>query len=202
MYVAHYPFFQFASNIWALMLTTSQEITVTNYTGEATEYLKKLITAMGATFIPSMMGKTTVLIAALYVALPLLFPLPFLLPFFLLPPILSSSLLSSLFPITNPFHFSACYEQKQPKPCPFHPVHTWLQNCFVQRRNLTLGVETYIVFPPGVDFSTLLGESGVRMGRGIEEEAKEMGDDDDESGEREGMQEAETPSGTDASMRS
>ena len=39
------------------------------------------------------------------------------------------------------------------------------------------------------------------VGRGIEEEVKEMGDHDDEPGEREGMQEAETPSGTDASMR-
>lgn len=42
-----------------------QEITLTNYTGEAREYLKKLITAMGATFTPSMTAKNTVLIAAL-----------------------------------------------------------------------------------------------------------------------------------------
>lgn len=42
----------------------SQEITVTNYTGEAREYLKKLITTMGASFTPSMTGKNTVLIAA------------------------------------------------------------------------------------------------------------------------------------------
>ena len=62
------------------MLTTSQEITVTNYTGEAREYLKKLITAMGATFTPSMTGKNTVLIAALYVPFPLLLLL--LLPIF------------------------------------------------------------------------------------------------------------------------
>ena len=41
-----------------------QEITVTNYTGESREYLKKLIMAMGATFTPSMSGKNTVLIAA------------------------------------------------------------------------------------------------------------------------------------------
>ena len=82
MYVALYPFFQFvtSSNIWTLMLTTSQEITVTNYTGEAREYLKKLITAMGATFTPSMTGKNTVLIAALYVPFPLLLLL--LLPIF------------------------------------------------------------------------------------------------------------------------
>ena len=68
------------------MLTTSQGITVMNYTGEARKYPKKLITAMGATFTPSMTGKNTVLIAALYVP----FPLPLLLPLLLLLPILSS----------------------------------------------------------------------------------------------------------------
>jgi len=39
-------------------------ITVTNYTGEAREYLKKLISAMGAAFTPSMSGQNTALIAA------------------------------------------------------------------------------------------------------------------------------------------
>jgi hypothetical protein len=42
----------------------SQVITVTNYTGEAREYLKKLISAMGAAFTPSMSGQNTALIAA------------------------------------------------------------------------------------------------------------------------------------------
>ena len=37
------------------------------------------------------------------------------------------------------------------------------------------------------------------VGRGIEEEVKEMGDDDDDWGE--GVQESETPRGTEASMR-
>jgi twin BRCT domain len=46
-----------------------QEITVTNYTGESREYLKKLILAMGAEFTPSMSGHNTVLVAALYVLL-------------------------------------------------------------------------------------------------------------------------------------
>jgi len=41
-----------------------KEITVTNYTGDARDYLKKLIGLMGATFTPSMSGKNTVLIAA------------------------------------------------------------------------------------------------------------------------------------------
>ena len=72
MYVSLYPLFQFvtSSNIWTLMLTTSQEITVTNYTGKAQEYLKKLSTAIGAVFTPSITGKNTVLIAALYVPFP------------------------------------------------------------------------------------------------------------------------------------
>jgi hypothetical protein len=42
-------------------------ITVTNYTGEAREYLKKLIAVMGATFTASMSMQNTVLIAAQYV---------------------------------------------------------------------------------------------------------------------------------------
>jgi len=46
------------------LTSKSQEITVTNYTGESREYLKKLITAMGAQFTPSMSGRNTVLIAA------------------------------------------------------------------------------------------------------------------------------------------
>ena len=120
MYVALYPFFHFVTfpNVWTVMLTTSQEITVTNYTGEAREYLKKLITAMGATFTPSMTGKNTVLIAALYVPFPLLFPSPSspLSPASHL--LFLPSLFSSLFQITNLFHSSACREQKQPKPSP------------------------------------------------------------------------------------
>ena len=45
----------------------SQEITVTNYTGDARDYIKKLITLMDAKFTPSMSVKNTVLVAALYV---------------------------------------------------------------------------------------------------------------------------------------
>ena len=37
---------------------------MTNYTGDARDYLKKLIGLMGAIFTPSMSGKNTVLIAA------------------------------------------------------------------------------------------------------------------------------------------
>ncbi|THV02405.1 hypothetical protein K435DRAFT_717243 [Dendrothele bispora CBS 962.96] len=43
---------------------SSHEITISNYTGEAREYLKKLIVTMGAVFTPSMSSRNTVLIAA------------------------------------------------------------------------------------------------------------------------------------------
>ncbi|KAL4242530.1 hypothetical protein ABKN59_011898 [Abortiporus biennis] len=39
-------------------------ITITNYTGRDREYLKKLITTLGAEFTPSMSGRNTVLVAA------------------------------------------------------------------------------------------------------------------------------------------
>lgn len=41
-------------------------ITVTNYTGKDREYIKKLITSMGAEFTASMSGKNTVVVAAMY----------------------------------------------------------------------------------------------------------------------------------------
>ena len=41
-----------------------QEITVTNYTGEAREYLKRMIEVMGAHFTPNMSPQNTVVIAA------------------------------------------------------------------------------------------------------------------------------------------
>jgi hypothetical protein len=46
--------------------------------------------------------------------------------------------------------------------------HTWLEDCFIQWRNLTVGLEKYIVFPPGIDFSQMLGERGV--GRAVLED--------------------------------
>ncbi|TFK35317.1 hypothetical protein BDQ12DRAFT_714751 [Crucibulum laeve] len=104
------------------------EITVTNYTGEAREYLKKLITAMGASFTPNMSGKNTVLIAAN------------------LSGIKAEKAFSWSIPVVN---------------------HTWLEDCFVQWRNLTVGLEKYVVFPPGVDFSKMLGERGIST-RGVE----------------------------------
>ncbi|KAJ6593982.1 hypothetical protein B0H19DRAFT_920627 [Mycena capillaripes] len=43
---------------------SSHQITVTNYTGEARDYLKRLIHTMGAKFTPNMTGSNSVLIAA------------------------------------------------------------------------------------------------------------------------------------------
>ncbi|KAA1476350.1 hypothetical protein DENSPDRAFT_807059 [Dentipellis sp. KUC8613] len=100
----------------------SHEITVTNYTGESREYLKKLITLMGATFTPSMSGRNTVLIAAY------------------LSGVKTAKARNWSIPVVN---------------------HTWLEDCFVQWKNLTVGQEKYVSFPPGVDFAEVLGERGV-----------------------------------------
>ncbi len=40
--------------------------------------------------------------------------------------------------------------------------HTWLEDCFIQWKNLTVGLEKYVVFPPGLDFSHNLGERGIQ----------------------------------------
>lgn len=153
---------------------------MTNYTGESREYLKKLITAMGAQFTPSMSGRNTVLIAAQCVSLMSLSlgPVNY---------IISSSISGTK--ATKARNWSI-------------PIvnHTWLEDCFVQWRNLTVGLEKYIIFPPGMDFSQMLGERGV---------GKAMLDDADLELElecaREGEAEAEVragdkiPVGTEAS---
>lgn len=101
---------------------SSHEITVTNYTGESREYLKKLITTMGATFTPSMSGRNTVLIAA-YIA--------------------GNK-------TTKAGNWSI-------------PVvsHLWLEDCFVQWKNITVGKEKYVNFTPGINFTEMLGERGI-----------------------------------------
>jgi hypothetical protein len=48
---------------------------VTNYTGDAREYLKKLIHTMGGTFTASMSQKNTAVVAALYASCRLTFSL-------------------------------------------------------------------------------------------------------------------------------
>ena len=40
--------------------------------------------------------------------------------------------------------------------------HTWLEDCFIQWKNLSVGLEKYVAFPPGLDFSDHLGERGVQ----------------------------------------
>ncbi|KAJ7783264.1 hypothetical protein B0H16DRAFT_1357900 [Mycena metata] len=59
-HLLHYP----VRNIPVVEDFARHKITVTNYTGEARDYLKRLIQVMGATFTPAMSGSNTVLIAA------------------------------------------------------------------------------------------------------------------------------------------
>ncbi|KAG2357386.1 hypothetical protein BDR07DRAFT_1363282 [Suillus spraguei] len=93
------------------------EITVTNYTGAARDYLKKLIQVMGARFTPSMSQSNKVLVAGYSPS-----------------PKTQRAVAWSL-PIVN---------------------HTWLEDCFIAWKNLTVGVDKYILFPPGVDFGKML----------------------------------------------
>ncbi|TFK48096.1 hypothetical protein OE88DRAFT_1685439 [Heliocybe sulcata] len=105
---------------------SSHIITITNYTGEARDYIRKLIMTMGGSFTPSMSNANTVVIAAY----------------------IGGNKVDKAYnwniPVVN---------------------HTWLEDCFVQWRNLTVGLEKYISFPPGVDFSTVLGEK--EIGRAV-----------------------------------
>ncbi|KAJ8468323.1 hypothetical protein ONZ45_g17284 [Pleurotus djamor] len=108
---------------------TSHVISVTNYTGEAREYLKRLIEAMGAKFTASMTGSNTVLIAAFIDGHK------------------TTKAKAWSIPIVN---------------------HMWLEDCFVRWRNLTVALEKYIIFPPGVDFTKMLGERSCGKVREIE----------------------------------
>jgi hypothetical protein len=49
--------------LWFIFSLATQEITVTNYSGAARDYLKKLIQVMGARFTPSMSQSNKVLVA-------------------------------------------------------------------------------------------------------------------------------------------
>ncbi|KAI9457707.1 hypothetical protein HD554DRAFT_2042292 [Boletus coccyginus] len=93
------------------------EISITNYTGAARDYLKRLITLVGAKFTPSMSQSNKVLVAGFQ-------PSP-----------KTTRALSWSIPVVN---------------------HTWLEDCFVEWRALTVGLERYIVYPPGVDFGKIL----------------------------------------------
>lgn len=81
--------------------------------------------------------------------------------------------------------------------------HTWLEDCFVQWRNLTVALEKYIVFPAGVDFSKVLGE------RGLAREVEDLVEDEEEQEqlENEGAEEPleerpeRGPTGTENSAR-
>ncbi|KAJ7287447.1 BRCT domain-containing protein [Mycena rebaudengoi] len=102
----------------------THQITVTNYTGEARDYLKRLIHTMGATFTAAMSGSNTILIAAHMGG------------------IKTDKAQSWSIPIVN---------------------HTWLEDCFVQWRNLTPATPKYIQFPPNLDFAWMLGERGAML---------------------------------------
>ncbi|TFY83277.1 hypothetical protein EWM64_g738 [Hericium alpestre] len=39
--------------------------------------------------------------------------------------------------------------------------HTWLEDCFVQWKDVSVGLDKYISFPPSVDFAEILGERGI-----------------------------------------
>ncbi|KAG2130893.1 hypothetical protein DEU56DRAFT_740363 [Suillus clintonianus] len=92
-------------------------ITVTNYSGAARDYLKKLIQIMGGRFTPSMSQSNKVLVAGYS-------PSP-----------KTQRAVAWSIPIVN---------------------HTWLEDCFIAWKNLTVGVDKYILFPPGVDFGKML----------------------------------------------
>ncbi|KAI0318294.1 hypothetical protein OF83DRAFT_1116811 [Amylostereum chailletii] len=101
-----------------------EEVTVTNYTGQARDYLKKVIDLMGARFTPSMSGKNTVLIAA-YVG-----------------GTKTAKAKNWNIPVVN---------------------HTWLEDCFVQWKRLSVGHEKYVLFPPKLDFASQLGQRGIGL---------------------------------------
>ncbi|KAI0808899.1 hypothetical protein BC629DRAFT_1480149, partial [Irpex lacteus] len=95
-------------------------ITVTNYTGKDREYIKKLITTMGAEFTASMSGKNTVVVAAFQSGTK------------------TTKATSWHIPIVN---------------------HLWLEDCFVHWRDLDpASSERYVVFPPAVDFGSVIAE--------------------------------------------
>ncbi len=52
-------------NIPPSLMNLRKLISISNYTGEGRDYLRKLIEAMGARFTPNMSSQNTVLVAAL-----------------------------------------------------------------------------------------------------------------------------------------
>ncbi|PBK74517.1 hypothetical protein ARMSODRAFT_952169 [Armillaria solidipes] len=137
---------------------SSHIITITNYTGETRDYLKKLIDAMGASFTANMSGANTVVIAAYQTGVKV------------------TKAQAWSIPVVN---------------------HTWLEDCFIKWRNLTVGLEKYIGFAPNMDFSQLLGRRG--LGRGVED----LGDlEREEMEDREYLQALQkAPIGTENSAR-
>ncbi|KAJ3755591.1 hypothetical protein EV360DRAFT_85757 [Lentinula raphanica] len=100
----------------------AHELTITNFTGDAREYIKKLVCTMGAKFTPSMSSKNTVLIAAQIDGTK------------------TDRARAWGIPIVN---------------------HLWLEDCFVNWKNMTVGNDRYIHFPQGSNFAPRLGERGL-----------------------------------------
>ncbi|KIJ22847.1 hypothetical protein M422DRAFT_97553, partial [Sphaerobolus stellatus SS14] len=101
---------------------SSHEITITNYQGEAREYLKKLISLMGATFTPNMSGRNTAVVAA---------------------------------------HKTGTKTAKAEEWSLPVVTHRWLEDCFVEWRNLTPAQQKYIDYADGINYSVLVGTRGV-----------------------------------------
>ncbi|KAJ3989917.1 hypothetical protein F5890DRAFT_975129 [Lentinula detonsa] len=126
---------------------SSHEITITNFTGGAREYIKKLVCSMGAKFTPNMSSKNTVLIAAQTDGTK------------------ADRARAWGIPIVN---------------------HLWLEDCFINWKNMTVGNDRYIHFPQGSDFAPRLGERGVdpnvedpdELDRLEEEEAEQEAEDE------------------------
>ncbi|ESK96541.1 brct domain containing protein [Moniliophthora roreri MCA 2997] len=141
----------------------SHEITITNYTGEARDYLKKLIAAMGAQFTPTMSPRNTVLIAA---------------------------------DTNNGAKTERAYAWSIPI-----VNHTWLEDCFVQWRNLTIGTEKYLSHPPGYNFYSCLGRRGYSKAvEDLEELVKREAEEEEEEDE-EALKAGGMPPGTENSAR-
>lgn len=116
-------------------------ITVTNYTGAAREYLKRIIEAMGAEFSPTLSARNTVVIAA----------------------------------------FTKGTKTEKARNWNIPVVHhIWLEDCFRQWKNLTVGMEKYVVFAKDKDYSAELAELGV--GRGVLEDGvlRELDEDNED----------------------
>ncbi|KAF8587520.1 hypothetical protein K439DRAFT_819153 [Ramaria rubella] len=144
---------------------SDHEITVTNYQGDAREYLKKLIEIMGAKFTPTMSGNNTIVIAA---------------------------------------HKGGNKTAKAEEWSIPVVNHKWLEDCFVEWRNLTPAQKRYLDYAPGVNYGALIGDRGVAR-IGLEEDPELSSDiapkTVSQKEQRTTITNGEGPSGTAPSIR-